>query len=83
MGAALFDDNRWHVLMEVDRERLADYRHGCPTEDYAKHCCYVGIDMFLSLRGVNLPLFEELVWTTVEDTKVWIDNFCSKPVWKP
>jgi hypothetical protein len=39
--------------------------------------------MFLSLRGVNLPLFEELVWTTVEDTKVWIDNFCSKPVWKP
>jgi len=83
MGAALFEDGRWHVLMALNGERLSDYPHGCPTEEGARLCCYIGLDMFLSIKGTKLPPFEELIWSTVEDPQNWVSQFYRKPVWQP
>ena len=83
MGAALFDDGRWHSLIAVNDERLSDYPYGCTTEESARLCCYTGLHIFLSIKGITLPPLEELAWDAATDADKWIEAFYRLPVWQP
>jgi hypothetical protein len=82
MGAALFEDGRRHVLMAVDGGRLVDYPYGCPTEEGAKFCCYTGLNIFFSIKGITMLPFDELKWVRMENPNARVRNFYSEPIWQ-